>query len=101
MQVKILYFPVDFIVLDTSPGMRGQNHDPIILGRPFLTTANALINCRNSRMQITFKDMTLELNIFNLGKKMEPLKEDKPRNTNAIETLVGESYSNLIIEEIS
>uniref|UniRef100_A0A2N9EU63 Retrotransposon gag domain-containing protein n=1 Tax=Fagus sylvatica TaxID=28930 RepID=A0A2N9EU63_FAGSY len=38
-----------------------------VLGRPFLATANALINCRNGRMKITFGSMTAELNIFNVN----------------------------------
>ena len=42
---------------------------PIILGRPFLATANAIINCRNGVMQLTFGNMTLELNIFHLNNK--------------------------------
>ncbi|RVW19625.1 Retrovirus-related Pol polyprotein from transposon opus [Vitis vinifera] len=32
--------------------------------RPFLATSNAIINCRNGLMQLTFGNMTLELNIF-------------------------------------
>ncbi|XP_052297086.1 uncharacterized protein LOC127902277 [Citrus sinensis] len=35
-------------------------------GRPFLATANALINCRNGLMNLSFGNMTLELNIFNM-----------------------------------
>ena len=71
VHVNNFYFLVDFVVLDTTPGMRGQNHVPIILGRPFLATTNDLINCRNGCMQITFGDMTLELNIFNFRRKLE------------------------------
>ena len=41
----------------------------IILGRPFLATANAIINCQNGVMQLTFGNMTLELNIFPLNNK--------------------------------
>ena len=41
---------------------------PIILGRPFLATANANINCRNGLMNLTFGNMTLEVNIFHVGK---------------------------------
>ncbi|RVW61766.1 Pro-Pol polyprotein [Vitis vinifera] len=41
-----------------------SNYVPIILGRPFLATSNAIINCRNGVMQLTFGNMTLELNIF-------------------------------------
>ena len=34
---------------------------------PFLATANAIINCRNGVMQLTFGNMALELNIFHLN----------------------------------
>ena len=49
---------------------------PIILGRPFFATANAIINCRNGVMQLTFGNMTLELNIFHLNNRDKPI-EDK------------------------
>ena len=45
IQVDKFYYPVDFIVLDTEPVAVGANHVPIILGRPFLATSNAIINC--------------------------------------------------------
>ena len=64
VKVDKFYYPVDFVVLDTEPIANRPNHVPIILGRPFLATANAIINCRNGVMQLTFVNMTLELNIF-------------------------------------
>ena len=67
VKIDKFYYPVDFVVLDTTPSSNEPNHVPIILGRPFLATANAIINCRNGLMQLTFGDMTLELNIFNLN----------------------------------
>ena len=42
---------------------------PIILRRPFLATANAIINFKNGVMQLTFGNMALELNIFHLSNK--------------------------------
>ena len=68
IQVDKFYYPVDFLVLDTEPVAVGANHVPIILGRPFLATSNAIINCRNGVMQLTIGNMTLELNIFHLSK---------------------------------
>ena len=45
VKVDGFYFPIDFHFLDMeSSGNPGQI--PIILGRPFLATANACINCR-------------------------------------------------------
>ena len=43
VQVDNFYYPVDFIVLDTDPIVREANYVPIILGRPFLATSNAII----------------------------------------------------------
>jgi len=40
VKVKGLYIPVDFIILDT----RKDGNESIILGRPFLTTAGAVID---------------------------------------------------------
>ena len=69
VKVDKFYYPGDFVVLDTEPIASGPNHVPIILGRPFLATANAIINFRNGVMQLTFGNMTLELNIFHLSNK--------------------------------
>ena len=69
VKIDKFYYPVDFVVLDTEPIANEPNHVPIILGRPFLATANAIINCRNGVMQLTFGNMTLELNIFHLNNK--------------------------------
>ena len=77
VKVDKFYYSVDFVVLDTEPIASGPNHVPIILGRPFLATANAIINCRNGVMQLTFGNMTLELNIFHLTHKHKPVEGDK------------------------
>ena len=44
IKVGDLYYPVDFIVLDMAPSVDSPNHIPVILGRPFLATANANID---------------------------------------------------------
>ena len=50
VKVDKFYYLVDFVVLDTEPIANGPNHVPIIMGRPFFATANAIINCRNGVM---------------------------------------------------
>ena len=76
IQVDKFYYPVDFVVLDIEPAAIEANYVPIILGRPFLATSNAIINCQNGLMQLTFGNMTLELNIFHLSKKhMLPVED--------------------------
>ena len=89
MKVDKFYYPVDFVVLDTEPVVQGTNQVPIILGRPFLATSNAIINCRNGFMQLTFGNMTLELNIFHLGSKHKS-GEEQERESNE-DCLIGPS----------
>ena len=91
VKIDKFYYPVDFVVLDTEPIANAPNHVPIILGRPFLATTNAIINCRNGVMQLTFGNMTLELNIFHLNK--HELLEQENLITNevvSIDQYVGE-----------
>ena len=76
VKIDKFYYPVDFVVLDTEPIASEPNHVPIILGRPFLATANAIINCRNGIMQLTFGNMTLELNIFHLNDNLNLLETE-------------------------
>ena len=84
VKIDKFYYLVDFVVLDTEPIANEPNHVPIILGRPFLATANAIINCRNGVMKLTFGNMTLELNIFHLNNKQKLLE-----NENQITDKVG------------
>ena len=76
MKVDNFYYPVDFVVLDTEPMAESTHQVPIILGRPFLATTNAIINYQNGIMQLTFGNVTLELNIFHLSNR-DKSAEDK------------------------
>ena len=98
VKVDKFYYPVDFVVLDTEPIENGPNHVPIILGRPFLATANAIINCRNGVMQLTFGNMTLELNIFHLNNKHK-LGETEDQVTDEV-CLVGQDAGKLNVQEL-
>ena len=89
MKVDKFYYPVDFVVLDMEPVAKGTNQVPIILGRPFLATSKAIINCQNGVMQFTFANMTLELNIFHLGSKHK-LREEQEQESDE-ECLIGPS----------
>ena len=86
IQIDKFYHPVDFIVVDTQHVQNLKKHTPVILGRPSLATADALINCRNGNMQLSFGNMTMKLNIFNVTK--QPQEEDIFVEANTIEELV-------------
>ena len=77
VKVDKFYYPVDFVVLDTEPIAIGPNHVTIILGRPFFAISNAIINCRNGVMHLTFGNMTLELNIFHLSNKHKQAEDER------------------------
>jgi hypothetical protein len=65
IKVDKFFFLVDFIVLDTEPVLHPERLISVILGRPFLATANACINCWIGVMEISFGNMKVRLNIFN------------------------------------
>ena len=102
VKVDNFYYPIDFLVLDTEPMTESTHQVPIILGRPFLATANAIINCRNGVMQLTFGNMTLELNIFHLSNR-DKLAEDKEQKSEEVGlsgTSEGKASSHKLQEEL-
>ena len=78
VKVDKFYYPIDFVVLDIEPVAENTNHVPIIPGRPYLATSKAIINCRNRVMQLTFGNLTLELNIFHLSSKHKSMEKQGP-----------------------
>ncbi|RVW66461.1 hypothetical protein CK203_065760 [Vitis vinifera] len=71
VQVEKFYYLVDFVVLDTDPIAKGTNYIPIILGRPFLATSNAIINCRNGETQEAIKEETPKLILKSLPMELK------------------------------
>ena len=69
IKVGEFIYPVDFVVLETESVANPDAQILVILGRPFLVTSNALINYRNGMLKLSFGNMTIELNIFNLQRQ--------------------------------
>ena len=106
IQVEKFYYLIDFVVLAIEPVVVGANYVIIILGRPFLSISNAINNCRNGVMQLTFGNMTLELNIFHLGKKHMHAVEEGPEEVCLIDTTLKEQaeqqqLQDVLIEELA
>jgi hypothetical protein len=97
IKVDNFYFPVDFIVLDTEPVHNLGNQIPVILGRPFLAMANALINCRTGVIKISFWNMTVELNIFHI--KKQPLEYDEVHQVCLIKDVMEEDVEESSMED--
>ncbi|CAN6466555.1 unnamed protein product [Victoria cruziana] len=66
LKIEDFVFPVDFVILDME-GVDADHQTPIILGRPFLATVNACINCHTGILEISFDNHNLRLNIFHAG----------------------------------
>ncbi|KAL5543363.1 hypothetical protein UlMin_007147 [Ulmus minor] len=90
IKVDKFYFPVDFIVLDTQPVENLNAQIPVILGRPFLATSNAIINCGNGVLKLSFGNMTFELNVFNVVHK--GVEIDDLCDVNMIETATHDFF---------
>ena len=95
VKVDNFYYPVDFAVFDTKPMAESTHQVPIILGRPFLATANAIINFRNGVMQLIFGNMTLELNIFHLSNRDKPAEDKEQKSEEVCLSGTSEGRANI------
>nr|KYP68171.1 hypothetical protein KK1_021791 [Cajanus cajan] len=62
MLVKVdkFIFPTDFVVMD----MEEDSTIPIILGRPFMKTARAIIDVENGELKLRVQDEVITFNVF-------------------------------------
>ncbi|XP_016164971.1 uncharacterized protein LOC107607540 [Arachis ipaensis] len=60
VKVGKFIFPVDFVILDLDE----EGRDSIILGRPFLATARAIIDVEKGEMILRAHDEQITLNVF-------------------------------------
>ncbi|XP_057986700.1 uncharacterized protein LOC131171247 [Hevea brasiliensis] len=84
IKVRKFFIPVDFVVLK----MEKDVQIPIILGRPFLTTAEAIIDVKNGRLTLKVGDEDVEFNLFKAVK--HKLKPDECLKVNITDKLVEE-----------
>ena len=98
VQVDKFYFPVDFVVLDTQPVVNQGTQFLVILGRPFLATANAIIHYRGGLMTLSFGNMTVNLNIFNVIKGMGD--EEDVCEVNMVDSVVQKYLDNVSHDDL-
>ena len=70
----------------------------MILGKPFLATANAIIHCRGGLMTLSFSNMTVNLNIFNVIKEVGD--DEDICMMNVIEYVVQEYVDHFSCDEV-
>ena len=63
IQLGEFYHPVDFMVIDYAPS-KTYEQPQVVLGHPFLHTANAQIDCRNGMVTISYGNRKLYFNVF-------------------------------------
>ena len=97
VQVDKFYFPMNFVVLDTQPVVNQGTQFPVILSKPFLATANAIIHCRGGLMTLSFGNMTVNLNIFNVIKGMGD--EEDVCEVNMVDSMVHKYLDNVSYDD--
>ena len=68
VRVRDLVFPADFVILDTSMDLNGRSN--LILGRPFLDTANTIINMKERSITMSVGDHEIKYVLDNPSKHM-------------------------------
>ena len=90
VQIDKFYYLVDFLGIHTQSKVDLDSKVHLVLSRPFLVTANSNINFRNGLMNLTFRNMTLEINIFHVRRKPQIEKVSKCEIPNLVDTLEEE-----------
>ncbi|XP_058003724.1 uncharacterized protein LOC131180126 [Hevea brasiliensis] len=86
IKVGKFFIPIDFVVLE----MEEEVHIPIILGRPFLVTARAIINVKSRLLTLKVGEEEVEFNLFNAMK--HKLKPDECFKVDVIDKQVEEEF---------
>ncbi|GFZ12049.1 hypothetical protein Acr_23g0004340 [Actinidia rufa] len=68
-----------------------------VTSRPFLAIANVVIHCRHGLLKLSFGNMTLETNIFTVGKQMREV--DQIEEINVIESIIQEHVDREFMED--
>ncbi|RZB80818.1 hypothetical protein D0Y65_030510 [Glycine soja] len=66
VRVKHLIFPVDFIVMDIEE----DAYIPLILGRPFMSTASYVVDIGKKKLEIGIEDQHINFDLFNEERKL-------------------------------
>ena len=93
IQVGKFFIPTDFVVIEMEEDMQ----TPLLLGRPFLATAGALIDVKNGKLTLEVGE---EKVVFNIAKSLKyPSNEDSVCRIETIDTLVVENLTDIIIDD--
>jgi hypothetical protein len=97
IRVGEFQFPADFIVLDISPGPEVLEKTPIILGRPFLATSNAVMNCKTGKVQLSVGEDRMEVDVYSVSTLGED--DEETEELCLIETLTQEHIDTVLYKD--
>ena len=93
VKVGKFYIPVDFVVLD----MEEDSQIPIILGRPFLCTAGAVIDVKNGTLSLSIGDHTISFTLTSALKS--PLLENTCCRIDVIDEIVEDELPQVLLND--
>ncbi|KAG9444943.1 hypothetical protein H6P81_016283 [Aristolochia fimbriata] len=86
VKIQDFIYPCDFVVLD----MEVDKNLPIILGRPFLATAGAIIDCKQGNLTLRLNNDTINFNIREAMKQPAIPDDDFCLSIDVIDSCVAE-----------
>ncbi|KAG9450565.1 hypothetical protein H6P81_010530 [Aristolochia fimbriata] len=86
VKIQDFIYPCDFIVLD----MEVDKNLPIILGRPFLATAGAIIDCKQGNLTLRLNNDTINFNIKEAMKQLAIPHDDFCLSVDVIDSCIAE-----------
>ncbi|XP_074357782.1 uncharacterized protein LOC141697356 [Apium graveolens] len=94
IRVGKFYIPVDFVVLD----MEEDSQIPIILGRPFLCTAGAVIDVKNGTLTLSVGDDKITFTLTSARKS--PLFENTCCRIDVIDEIVHDELPQILLNDV-
>ncbi|KAG9458256.1 hypothetical protein H6P81_002764 [Aristolochia fimbriata] len=86
VKIQDFIYPCDFVVLD----MEVDKNLPIILGRPFLATAGAIIDCKQGNLTLRLNNDTINFNIKEAMKQLAIPHDDFCLSVDVIDSCIAE-----------
>ncbi|XP_071924694.1 uncharacterized protein [Coffea arabica] len=99
VKVNDLVFPTDFYVLDMDDD---HSHDPspLLLGRPFMSTAQTKININKGTLSMEFDGKIMHFNIFDIMKYLSNSNFSLVFSVSAIDLAVQEVFKTVGRDEL-
>ncbi|CAL9020537.1 unnamed protein product, partial [Prunus brigantina] len=98
VKVEELILPADFLVLEMEEAPIHDNQLPLILGRPFMAIAGAIIDVKKGTLTMNVFDETIAFKVFEASKF--PSDEHEVFQLDAIDTMVKEALPMSYLEPI-